>query len=137
MLPWQCLTRYADSCRNAKFIDIDFPDLMERKRRTVLGTPELMQPLTAVEEVAGSPVLLKSEQYAQIGCDLRDVGTVQQALSSLVDVSTASFLFVAEVSITYMETSAADGVIQWAGTIGSGRRTCIQAEAKVLANCRS
>lgn len=190
VLPWQCLTRYPDACGNeTKFVDVDFPDLIERKKRTVLETPELVGMLRGVEvpvfesapvtvtkgagegvgegvatatatatesktesktttEVPSTPttkpkktpktkdkskaarapapttaptgIVLTSDQYVQIGCDLRDLSTLQASLTKAVggDLSACTFLFVAEVSITYMETPGADAVIQWASTLG-------------------
>ncbi|KAK3386929.1 hypothetical protein B0H63DRAFT_412060 [Podospora didyma] len=138
VLPWQCLSRYPDDCRvgDVKFVDVDFPDLIERKRQTVLGTPELLGALSMVREqregtkvsggdsegearVTPSPVVFDSDQYVQIGCDLRRLDTLQQALVSVVgDVADCKFLFVAEVSITYMETEGADEVIRWAASLG-------------------
>ena len=122
VLPWQCLTRYPQECAGgrAKFVDVDFPDLIKKKRQTVFGTPELSEPLTGLESVEGAAVVLKSAEYAQIGCDLRDLKSVQDALGTVVDMPNCVFLFVAEVSITYMETEGADRVIQWASTIGDG-----------------
>lgn len=90
---------------------------MARKRQTVLSTPELLSPLTNLETPEGK-VLLKSDTYAQIGCDLRNLDSLRAAISELVDISESSFLFVAEVSITYMETEAADGIVQWASALG-------------------
>ncbi|KAK3948606.1 hypothetical protein QBC32DRAFT_221630 [Pseudoneurospora amorphoporcata] len=202
VLPWQCLMRYPDACRSgekngAKFVDVDFPDLIERKKRTVLETPELLGMLTGVEvpvfappvpvPAMGAPtgaatpatagadagaatttttesktaeatsatpspaqpttkpkktpnkpkdkskatrapapttaptgIVLTSDQYVQIGCDLRDLTTLEASLKRAVggDLSACTFLFVAEVSITYMETPGADAVIQWASTLG-------------------
>ncbi|KAJ4390523.1 tRNA methyltransferase ppm2, partial [Neurospora sp. IMI 360204] len=53
-------------------------------------------------------------------CDLRDLSTLQASLTKAVggDLSSCTFLFVAEVSITYMETPGADAVIEWASTLG-------------------
>jgi tRNA wybutosine-synthesizing protein 4 len=118
VLPWQTWTRHPEDCKDVKFIDIDFPDLMGRKQTTVLSEPQLLQPLTNLETFDTGTVLLKSDQYAQIGCDLRDLKALRVAISEVVDVSTAAFLFVAEVSITYMETEAADALIQWASALG-------------------
>jgi tRNA wybutosine-synthesizing protein 4 len=121
------LTRYPESCQDVVFVDIDFPDLMLRKRRTVLDTPELRDKLTGLEIIddAASAVFLKSDQYVQIGCDLRRVKTIQDALTKAVgDVLKCSFFFVAEVSITYMETEGADGVIKWASSVGDGVFLC-------------
>ena len=80
---------------------------------------------TGVKEAAGlvNPVVFESEQYVQIGCDLRDLGTLQKGLAAAVgDFGECEFIFVAEVSITYMEREGADEVIRWASTIGNG--TC-------------
>ncbi|KAK3946272.1 methyltransferase [Diplogelasinospora grovesii] len=122
VLPWQCLTRYPEHCtppEKVKFVDVDFPDLIQRKRATVLNTPELKNMFPGLESSAG-PVVLKSDQYYQVGCDLRYLDTLQSALAEIVggDIEECSFLFVAEVSITYMETAGADNVIRWASTVG-------------------
>ncbi|KAK3320988.1 hypothetical protein B0T19DRAFT_478170 [Cercophora scortea] len=140
VIPWQCLTRYPDDCRDALFVDVDFPDLIERKRQTVLSTPELLGAFTGVRTRAAaatdstptseskdkaatsapSPIVFESDQYVQIGCDLRDLKTLREALETVLgdDVAGCSFLFVAEVSITYMETPAADKVIEFAASLG-------------------
>jgi tRNA wybutosine-synthesizing protein 4 len=125
VLPWQCLTRYPGECAGVKFVDVDFPDLIERKRQTVLSTPELLGMLTGVKEGGGlvRPVVFESEEYVQIGCDLRDLKTLQQGLTAAVgDFGECEFIFVAEVSITYMEREGADEVIRWASTVGNGEQ---------------
>lgn len=121
MLPWQCLTRYSASCEGVKFIDIDFPDLMARKYSIIHDTSELNSLLTNMRVPDDPLVLLESDQYIQMGCDLRDLASIQQSLSRMIEISNCEFIFVAEVSITYMETKAADAVIKWAGSLGQGR----------------
>lgn len=120
VLPWQCHTRYPDLCRDVLFVDVDFPDLMAKKRQVVLSNPELSH-LLGSHTVGDdhSPIFLRSKQYCQIGCDLRQLDLLQSCLADLIGSSTSegSFLFVAEVSITYLETLAADQVIQWASTL--------------------
>ncbi|KAK4190317.1 putative leucine carboxyl methyltransferase 2 [Podospora australis] len=131
VLPWQCLTRYLSSGegekkerrskKGVKFVDVDFPDLILKKKQTVLSTPELVGMLNGVNEKGdGKKVVLESEEYAQVGCDLRDLKGLQEGLQSAVGGSLESceFIFVAEVSITYMETEGADGVVKWASTVG-------------------
>ncbi|KAI0518568.1 leucine carboxyl methyltransferase [Xylaria bambusicola] len=120
VLPWQCMTRYPDACRGAKFVDIDFPDLMSKKRTIVLTTPELRSVFEPVDTNVDEHVLLKSHMYSQIGCDLRNTADVEKALSTCLDleISDCIFMFVAEVSITYMETVGADAVIKWASSLG-------------------
>ncbi|KAL2147916.1 hypothetical protein VTI28DRAFT_3394 [Corynascus sepedonium] len=122
VLPWQCLTRYPEECGGVKFVDVDFPDLIAKKRQTVLGTPELAGAFTGVKESSAlvAPIVFESEQYVQIGCDLRDLDTLQKGLAAAVgDLSECEFIFVAEVSITYMEREGADEVIRWASTVGN------------------
>ncbi|KAI1815034.1 leucine carboxyl methyltransferase [Poronia punctata] len=118
VLPWQCMARYPDACRRVKFVDIDFPDLMSKKRTIVLDTPELRSVFEPLDTAAGEHVLLDSELYCQIGCDLRNTVDLEKSLSIVLDGSDCIFMFVAEVSITYMETQGADGVIKWANSLG-------------------
>lgn len=110
-----------------KFVDVDFPDLLRKKQRVVLNTPELSAPLSHVDDAgARSPnVLLCSDRYIQIGVDLRDVAALEAALASVLDVKDCHFLFVAEVSITYMDTSAADSLVKWAATLGQAAEFCL------------
>ncbi|CRK11861.1 hypothetical protein BN1708_002302 [Verticillium longisporum] len=125
VLPWQCHARYPELAGDTMFVDVDFPDLMERKRNIVLAHPELSSLLgsSCVTGAAGSPILLQSALYSLIACDLRQPSVLQDCLSKVIgaDTSDVSFLFVAEVSITYLETRAADEVIRWASSIGSAQ----------------
>ncbi|KAI8624607.1 leucine carboxyl methyltransferase [Xylariaceae sp. FL1651] len=118
VLPWQCMTRYPDACRYAKFVDIDFPDLMEKKCAIVLNTPELSSVFAPLNPDVSEHVLLKSDMYFQIGCDLRNTAGIEKALSTCLNIPDCIFMFVAEVSITYMETKGANEVIQWASSLG-------------------
>ncbi|KAJ0339833.1 hypothetical protein COL922a_004051 [Colletotrichum nupharicola] len=106
VLPWQCEVRYPDACRDVTFIDVDYPDLIQKKRRIVLDTPELHALLGTWEVNDKSPIVLQSQKYCQIACDLRQLSALENALSKLFDLSATEFLFVAEVSITYMDTEA-------------------------------
>ncbi|KAM3427404.1 hypothetical protein MY4824_009468 [Beauveria thailandica] len=121
VLPWQSNTRYGDKCSDALFIDIDYADLMHRKRAVVLETPQLKALLGSSFEVSKSDkdiVLLKSERYCQIGCDLRDLQALRHVLETLADLSECPVLFVAEVSVTYMDTESADRLLTWASSVG-------------------
>lgn len=131
VIPWQCWTRYPQECHKfqAVFVDVDFPDLIRKKRQVVLTTPALVEPLSGLRTEGNAEryphVMLRSDSYFQVGCDLRRTAALEQALASIVDVKECVFLFVAEVSITYMETGHADALIQWASTIGQSKSpTC-------------
>lgn len=96
---------------------------MRKKRAIVLGTPELRELLGSSPEISESDtsqLLLRSDKYCQVGCDLRQLDTLRQTLQSFLPLSECSVLFVAEVSITYMDTLSADSLIQWASSIGQG-----------------
>lgn len=122
VLPWQCQARYSHLGNDALFIDIDYPDLIQKKRAVVLQTPELRDLLgndfTVAEGKDG--VLLRSNKYCQLGCDLRQLDLLRHVLTTVVDLSECAILFVAEVSITYMDTRSTDSLIQWASTVGRG-----------------
>ncbi|XWX00997.1 hypothetical protein V2A60_009022 [Cordyceps javanica] len=121
VLPWQSHVRYGNECEDALFIDIDYPDLMRKKRAIVLETPQLQGLLGPSFEVSQSDedlVLLRSKQYCQIGCDLRELDALRKVLESLADLSNCPILFVAEVSVTYMDTESADNLLKWASSVG-------------------
>lgn len=117
---WQCLSRYPTECVAVKFVDVDYEDLMLKKREIVQRTDELYATLSGVVVPEEGNVLLRSDQYLQLGCDLRDVSCLQQSLAAVLDIPTCDVLFAAEVSITYMNVDAADALIGWASTLPSG-----------------
>ncbi|KAJ0125523.1 leucine carboxyl methyltransferase [Diaporthe amygdali] len=123
VVPWQCWTRYPEHCSQSQavFVDVDFPDLALRKRQVILATPELESRLSGVQaeqDEAHPNMLLRSDRYHLVGCDLRQSMALQQVLNLIVDPKECIFLFLAEVSITYMETDSADSLIQWASSLG-------------------
>jgi len=84
-LPWQCFSRYSSTCQGVRFIDIDYRDLMIKKRMVVQHTSELNSMLTNVE-VSEGDVLFRSDQYLQLGCDLRDLANLERVLQDTVDI---------------------------------------------------
>jgi tRNA wybutosine-synthesizing protein 4 len=94
---------------------------MIKKRDVINGTNELNSCLTNMEELREGDVLLRSDQYLQLGCDLRDLDRLNQALESAVDIKNCLVLLTAEVSITYMNVEAADALIKWAGRLPEGK----------------
>jgi tRNA wybutosine-synthesizing protein 4 len=123
VLPWQCHSRYGAACQNVLFVDVDYPDLMRKKREIVLQTPQLRELLgseVTTSESDSDPILLRSDKYCQLACDLRELEAFRGVLDSLVPLAETDVLFVAEVSITYMDTKSADELIKWASSIGRG-----------------
>ena len=102
---------------------------MVKKRDTVCSTKELNAFLTNMEILEGD-VLLRSDQYLQIGCDLRDLKSLNQVLASAVDIENCLVLLTAEVSITYMNVEAADALIHWAGKLPDGMILLLRMELR-------
>lgn len=102
-------------------MDIDYPDLMRKKRSIVLETPQLRDLLGEdflVSDSDQDQILLRSDRYCQIGCDLRELEKLRTLLETLTPLAGCPVLFVAEVSVTYMDTISADALIHWASTVG-------------------
>lgn len=92
---------------------------MLKKRSIVLETPQLRDILGQDFLVSDQDqILLRSDRYCQIGCDLRELTKLRASLETLIPLAGCPVLFIAEVSITYMDTKSADALIQWASTIG-------------------
>jgi tRNA wybutosine-synthesizing protein 4 len=123
-LPFQFWHRYAPLTQSATFVDVDYPQLMQRKRDTMLSNGLLRDALLKTKlRHAEQPVYLRSDQYMALGCDLKDLVTLERLLRAEFDVPSSSILFVAEVSVTYMPLNDSDALIRWASTIEDGSRT--------------
>lgn len=77
--------------------------------------------LTNVESFPSGKILLRSREYIQLGCDLRDLKGLTESFAEVVDIDEALLLFVAEVSITYMALKRADALIEWARALPFGK----------------
>lgn len=105
----------------ATFIDVDYPDLMARKKEVIMQNQELerlVNPLHTEKKHPG--ILLRSDNYLAVGCDLRDVSTLSNILDEELALSNCLVLCVAEVSLTYMDVRAADALIKWAAGLNDG-----------------
>ena len=60
-------------------------------------------------------------RYLQLGCDLRDLDSLERMVSGTVNIQESVILLIAEVSITYMDVEAADDLIRWAGNLSHGK----------------
>jgi tRNA wybutosine-synthesizing protein 4 len=108
--------------RKATFVDVDYPQLIERKTTRIL-TDSLLRKEILKTNLRSSemPVHLRSDKYLALGCDLRDLDNLERILKEEFGESNTSILFVAEVSITYMPLADADALIKWASTIQDGK----------------
>jgi tRNA wybutosine-synthesizing protein 4 len=95
--------------------------LMVKKRDVVMKTNELRDALTNLFLPEAGPVLLCSDQYLQVGCDLCDLSKLTESLASVVELKECVVLCTAEVSITYMNVEAANALIEWACKLPNGK----------------
>lgn len=101
-------------------MDIDYRDLILKKRDMVRQTTELNGVLRNLELPEDGDVLLRSEQYLQIGCDLRDLERLEKVLTSEFDMDKCVVFCTAEVSIAYMDVDTSDALIKWIGSLPDG-----------------
>lgn len=102
-------------------MDVDYPQLIEKKRDRMLRDGLLREPLLKTNlRSSAPPVYLRSDRYAAIGCDLKQLDTLENVLRTEFDFSSASILFVAEVSVTYMPAADANALVAWAGKLDNG-----------------
>jgi len=105
------------------FVDIDYRPLILKKCDIIRSTPQLSRLVPdSLISSAENAIILQSHCYSAIGCDLQDIEVLDRALRKLVDVDDVSMLFVAEVSMTYMDVEAADAVIKWAARISHSQQ---------------
>lgn len=121
-MPFQFWHRHEALTKNATFVDIDYPQLIEKKRDRILSNSLLRETLfkTHVRH-SRPPVYLRSERYLAIGCDLRDLVTLESQLRAELDMNSCSVLFLSEVALTYMPVTDSDALIRLASTFEDGK----------------
>ncbi|QDS73400.1 hypothetical protein FKW77_007802 [Venturia effusa] len=121
-LPFRMLWRYKDQCQNVKFIDIDFPQLIRRKVGIICKHgmyTDLLQDFTERNN-SPEPVLIDHKRYSAIGCDLGDAAAMRDLFLTL-QLTTHAVLFLAEVSMVYMEPVEATTLIKICGELPDAR----------------
>lgn len=120
-VPFQWLAQDRELCENTKFIDIDFEELMTTKREIILNTPKMRELLSlTTDQPSEKGVILDSDEYTALGCDLRNLRRLERLVSSVVDIDQCLVLCIAEVSITYMAPEDSDALIAWTTTLSPG-----------------
>ncbi|KAK6495472.1 tRNA methyltransferase ppm2 [Arthrobotrys musiformis] len=109
-LPFHYLRKYPD----VNFIDVDYPQSIQRKAEIIQNTPELSELLLDPQHFPHSDnIVISSGNYTAIGIDLsnlREFGKLLEAYCQIED----ELLFISEVAITYMPVQDADSLIEWA-----------------------
>ncbi|PYI15247.1 leucine carboxyl methyltransferase [Aspergillus violaceofuscus CBS 115571] len=128
-LPFILLNTEKSLCKDTRFVDIDYEKLMLNKKTAIRRTEEITQLLENVEFLPDeSAIQIQSEHYIAIGCDLKNLKKLDDVLRKEVLPAECSVLFLAEVSLTYMDVKSANEVLKWAAQLNNGlkdARFCI------------
>ena len=121
-LAFRMLWKYPTQCQGVKFVDVDFPQLMEKKVRMLKKDPLLHERLNVPEEEVPrhDAFLYSSEQYWAVGCDLGNRELLSTTLKNHTDLEQRSILFISEVAIVYMPPEEATNVISLCATFSDG-----------------
>ena len=95
---------------------------MAKKCEVISHNPQLADLVGELEISSNNRgVIARSEQYLAIGCDLRDLAWLDQALRKEIDITKSLVLITAEVSITYVDVESADALIAWSARFLNGK----------------
>lgn len=120
-LPFMLLSAERSLCRDTTFVDIDYEKLMINKKTALRQTDEITELLDDVEFLPDhSDLQIRSKKYIAIGCDLKNLAKLDHALKTRILPSQCSVLFLAEVSLTYMDVKSANAVVNWASKLSDG-----------------
>ncbi|KAI1623744.1 hypothetical protein EDD37DRAFT_650836 [Exophiala viscosa] len=126
-LPFQWLAREKPLCSNTKFVDVDYEPLLETKRGIIANHTEMRDLLhshVANPYPADPAILLDSQEYSAIGCDLRNLPKLRSLLASVVSLEDSIVLCIAEDTTSYMRTEAADALVAWTSTLSADVTLC-------------
>lgn len=125
-LPFRMRWKYPTLCQDVKFIDVDYPQLIEKKvhllrahnfYNTNAGGGDGHHPIRNKDSAL---FYAEGDEYSAIGCDLEDLDCLKDLFDEPIGNLTIG-LFVAEVSATYMPTSAAEALLKWTRSFGNSR----------------
>lgn len=119
-------TKYKRKGTDARFIDVDFPDLIERKVAIVTKDETLssyLGPVPPTHTNYGGSDITDFGWYCTVGCDLGDIYDVTRIFEDVLDIEECDILFLAEVSITYMPLNKANRLLSWTASYEHGQKT--------------
>lgn len=101
---------------------------MQTKRELIMNTPEMRELLHSDKaDLVGddSSIVVDSQEYVGMGCDLRNLRRLERLLKSVVDVQKSLVLCITEDSTAYMSVDAADALISWSATLSNGKSSLV------------
>lgn len=99
-LPFRTRYLYPEQSKDVLFIDLDYLKLMQRK-------------LAILGKLKQDDLLFGKQNYFAEGCDLRDLITLEEILDEILPDPNCHIMFIAEVSITYMDMEATNDLLAW------------------------
>lgn len=110
--PFQMLS---ESSAEFEFFDFDYPELVERKMSMIKNSPEILEvigPQTSNLPQDNMGVILSTNTYKLVGCDLKNCDLYRHQLNTLLNDSEDPVIFIAEVSLAYMKPEHANPVVE-------------------------
>lgn len=112
-LPFQLLDDAKFSNRNLFCIDVDFPELMGYKCQMIHNSSELVDLVGSEHQLNEPGILMHTDTYAAMGCDLTDKQLYCKQLEFFkANNSTTTNIFIAEVSLAYMTPNTSNEIIE-------------------------
>ncbi|XP_063236300.1 tRNA wybutosine-synthesizing protein 4-like isoform X2 [Bacillus rossius redtenbacheri] len=100
------------------YYEVDFREVVERKAAIIQASDDLLQAVgdfhSSNESFVG--VVLRSNRYCLIGCDLQDLEGLENVLRGSGTDFSLPTLCLAECSITYMDETRSTALIGWAAS---------------------
>ncbi|KAF9886984.1 tRNA methyltransferase ppm2, partial [Aspergillus nanangensis] len=125
-LPFMLLAGESALCNNTTFVDIDYEKLMVNKKISIQRTPEITDHLEDIEFLPDeNPIQIRSKKYLAVGCDLKNLDKLDKTLRTEVLPEKCEVLFLAEVSLTYMDVKSANAVVNWASKLSEDAQFCV------------
>lgn len=111
--PFQML---AESSIEFEFYDFDYPELVQKKMGLINASNEILNVIGPLkewtEEAKQMGVIMATEVYTLVGCDLNNCELYKKQLNTLLKSNESPVIFIAEVSLAYMKPEYANPVIE-------------------------
>lgn len=112
-LPFQLLDDEKFKNRKIFCIDVDFPELIGYKSEMIKMAPDLMDLIGDMKSSPTPGIVIQTDSYATMGCDLTDKELyIQQLNSFMANSPSTTNIFIAEVSLAYMTPKTANSIIE-------------------------
>ena len=119
-IPFKFLSKDPQLCKGKTFVDVDYEKVLREKCAVIRDTEALFSLCKDVKQEATKPhVLFESKQYVAVAADLHWLGDLQD-LQQAIAIGNKPVLFLAEVSMVYMDPNAVANLIRWASSFKNG-----------------